>query len=168
MYTVQAYLMDIVNSQVRSRMMSGIRGRDTQPELLLRGGLHRLGLRHRLGSKYRWQEKLLPGRPDLVYPRYRAVIQVNGCFWHRHDCHLFKWPQTRQEFWQQKLDGNAARDENNKLKLEEMGWRVLTGWECSLQGRARRDMEEVLHTAANWVQFDNRSACIEGTRAITI
>lgn len=154
--------MDIVDSNTRSRMMSGIRGRDTKPELLLRSGLQRLGLRHRLGNKYRWQKQLLPGRPDLVYPKYRAVIQVNGCFWHRHDCHLFKWPQTRQEFWQQKLNGNAARDERNRLKLEQIGWRVLTVWECSLKGKTRREAEEVIRTAANWVQFGDQSALIEG------
>ena len=154
--------MDIVDRQTRSRMMSTIRGRDTGPEMLLRSGLQRLGLRHRLGDSYQWQGKLLPGRPDLVYPRYRAVIQVNGCFWHRHNCHLFNWPGTRREFWRQKLGENAERDARNCAKLEQMGWRVLTVWECSLKGKARRAPEEVVHTAANWVQFDRGSASIEG------
>lgn len=155
--------MDIVDSRTRSRMMSSIRGQDTKPEMVLRVGLQKLGLRHRLGSSYRWEGKLLPGRPDLVYPRYRAVIQVNGCFWHRHDCHLFKWPGTRQSFWRRKLEENAERDLRNLALLEKAGWRVLTVWECSLKGKTRREMEEVLHTAANWVQFDRSSACIEGT-----
>jgi DNA mismatch endonuclease (patch repair protein) len=162
MCTVLAKMMDIVDSQTRSRMMSTIRGRDTRPEMLLRSGLQRLGLRHRLGDSYRWKGKLLPGRPDLVYPRYRAVIQANGCFWHRHNCHLFRWPGTRRDFWRQKLEENARRDARNIVKLEQMGWRVLTVWECSLKGKTRREMEEVLNTAANWVQFDCGSASIEG------
>ena len=149
MCTVMADLMDIVDSQTRSRMMSGIRGRDTRPEMLLRRGLKWLGLRHRLGGSYRWQGKLLPGRPDLVYPRYRAVIQVNGCFWHRHNCHLFKWLGTRRQFWRQKLEESAQRDARNCAKLEQMGWRVLPGWECSLKEKTRRQTEEVAHTAAN-------------------
>ena len=143
--------------------MAGIRGGDTRPEMLIRRGLFRMGFRHRLGKTYRYQGKLLPGRPDLVYPRYRAVIEVNGCFWHRHNCHLFKWPDTRREFWRQKLSENAARDARNREKLERMGWRVLTIWECALKGRSSRDYAEVINTAANWLQFDTASAEIRGT-----
>ena len=154
--------MDIVDSQTRSRMMSGIRGQDTQPEMTLRTGLHRLGFRYRLGSAYRWRGKKLQGKPDLVFPKYRAVIQVNGCFWHRHDCHLFKWPTTRREFWREKLNANAKRDRRNQEALEELGWRVLTIWECALKGKTRRSTNEVIQTAANWIQFDTVSASIEG------
>lgn len=156
-------MMDNVDSQTRSRMMSGIRGKDTRPELLLRSGLHRLGFRHRLGTTYRWHGKLLPGRPDLVYPKYKAVIQVNGCFWHRHKCHLFKWPGTREEFWRKKLSDNAARDSRNNKELELLGWRVLVVWECAVKGRTRRNYTEVINTAANWLQFDTTSAEISGS-----
>lgn len=142
--------------------MAGIKAENTRPELLLRSGLQRLGLRHRLGNRYRWKGKLLPGRPDLVFPKYRAVIQVNGCFWHCHGCHLFKWPATRKEFWRKKLSENAKRDERNIQLLEAIGWRVLTVWECSIKGKSSRQMSEVIHTAANWVQFDFCSGEITG------
>ncbi|MEH6585214.1 MAG: very short patch repair endonuclease [Halioglobus sp.] len=154
--------MDNVDSQTRSRMMSGIKGRNTKPELILRSGLQRLGFRHRLGETYFRQGRLLPGRPDLVFPKYRAVIQVNGCFWHRHDCHLFKWPETRAGFWRKKLSDNAARDARNQIDLESDGWRVLTVWECALKGRSRRGLSEVINTAANWLQFDSLSSEISG------
>ena len=156
--------MDIVDSQTRSRMMSTIRGRDTKPEMLLRSGLQRLGLRHRLGNSYRWQGKLLPGRPDLVYPRYRAVIQVNGCFWASSQLppvQMARHPVAISG--DRSLRENAKRDARNIVKLEQMGWRVLTVWECSLKGKTRRQTDEVVHTAANWVQFDGDSASIEGT-----
>ena len=156
-------MMDNVDSQTRSRMMSGIRGKDTSPELLLRSGLQRLGFRHRLGTTYRWHGKLLPGKPDLVFPKYRAVIQVNGCFWHRHECHLFKWPGTREEFWRKKLSDNAARDSRNNKELEQLGWRVLVVWECAVKGRTKRNHAEVINTAANWLQYDIASAEISGS-----
>ena len=143
--------------------MAGIRGEDTRPELIIRHAMFLMGFRHRLGRNYRSEGHLLPGRPDLVYPRYHAVIQVNGCFWHKHGCQLFKWPSTRQEFWREKLSGNALRDRRNQEKLEAMGWRVLTVWECALKGRARRDFLEVINTAANWLQYDHGSAEIAGT-----
>jgi DNA mismatch endonuclease (patch repair protein) len=148
-------------------MMAGIRGEDTRPEMLIRRGLFQLGFRHRLGKNYRYQGKLLPGRPDLVYRKYRAVIQVNGCFWHRHDCHLFKWPDTRKDFWLRKLSENAVRDVSNLEQLEARGWRVLTVWECALKGKWRREPGEVINTAANWLQFDVASAEIEGVKPST-
>ena len=142
--------------------MSGIRGKNTKPEMLFRRGLQRLGFRHRLGSTYRYKGQLLPGRPDLVYPKYRAVIQVNGCFWHRHGCNLFKWPLTRRQFWHKKLSGNAERDTRNLALLEQHGWRVLTIWECALKGERRREYAEVIYTAANWLQFEASSSEMEG------
>lgn len=158
-------MTDIVDTDTRSRMMSGIKRRDTKPELMLRGGMQQLGFRHRLGESYRCDDRLLPGKPDLVYPKYRAVVQVNGCFWHRHSCHLFHWPSTRVEFWREKLNANAARDACNLNKLEEGGWRVLVVWECSVKGKTRRPISEVIQTAANWIQFGKGSASIEGRYA---
>jgi DNA mismatch endonuclease (patch repair protein) len=158
-------MADNVDASTRSRMMSGIKRRDTKPELVLRRGLQQLGFRHRLGENYRSDGSLLPGKPDLVYPKYRAVVQVNGCFWHRHNCHLFRWPSTREPFWREKLTGNASRDARNIKKLEEDGWRVLVVWECSLKGRTRRSCAEVVNTAGNWLQFDLASAEIDGKQS---
>jgi|TARA_R100000455_G_C6268405_1_gene123884 DNA mismatch endonuclease (patch repair protein) len=105
-------------------MMSGIRGKDTKPEMVVRRGLHAMGFRFRL------HDRSLPGNPDLVLRKYRTVIFVHGCFWHRHDCRYFKWPATRPEFWRNKILRNVERDEENVAALEAMGWRVLTVWEC--------------------------------------
>lgn len=125
--------------------MSGIKGADTKPELIIRSGLHRRGFRFRL------HDKKLPGKPDLVLPKYNAVIFVNGCFWHKHDCHLFKWPKTRQEFWRKKISGNAERDERNVQALLDDGWRVMTVWECALKGKTRRTEVEAIDLTANWI-----------------
>ena len=123
-------MTDVVSPQVRSRMMSGIRGKNTRPELLIRRRLHRLGYRYRLHSSK------LPGKPDLVFPRYRAVIFVNGCFWHGHDCHLFKWPSSRAEWWRAKITRTRATDAASRKALAQAGWRILDVWECALKGSA--------------------------------
>lgn len=117
-------MSDIVDPKTRSRMMSRIRGKDTKPEMLVRRGLHALGLRFRL------HDRRLPGKPDLVFPKYRAVVFVHGCFWHGHDCPDFKWPKTREAFWREKILTNRARDERNIRELTSAGWRVFTFWEC--------------------------------------
>lgn len=136
--------------------MSGIRGKNTRPELVIRQGLHRLGFRYRLHYPG------LPGKPDMVFPKYRAIILINGCFWHRHKCHLFKWPSTRRDFWKQKIESNVIRDRRNLKLYADRGWKVLTIWECALKGRERLPIDEVVHTAANWVQFDSIDAEIKG------
>jgi DNA mismatch endonuclease (patch repair protein) len=111
--------------------MSRIKGRDTGPELLLRSLLHRAGFRFRLHPKE------LPGKPDIVLPRYRAVVFVHGCFWHRHDgCRNATTPSTRAEFWQEKFDSNMNRDQRNMAALEAAGWTVFTVWECELKSDA--------------------------------
>jgi len=138
-------VVDIVSPATRSRMMSGIRGKDTKPETLLRKALHKAGLRYRL------HVARLPGKPDLVLPRYKAAILVHGCFWHMHDCHLFKWPTTRTDFWRDKITGNAARDARNEAELKRQGWRVLTVWECALKGRAKRPLDQVLRDSLDWI-----------------
>ena len=110
-------------------MMSGIRVAGTEPELVVRRFLHHRGFRYRLNAAD------LPGRPDLVLPKYRAVIFVNGCFWHAHaGCPLFRLPKSRREFWQKKLMANRARDTRNCSELSEQGWRVATVWECVTRG----------------------------------
>lgn len=139
-------MADIVSPEVRSRMMSGIRGRDTKPEMTLRKGLHALGLRFRLNAGD------LPGRPDIVFPRYRAVIFANGCFWHGHDCALFKLPATRREFWQAKISANQTRDARALQALRSAGWRVAIVWECALRGKERVAPESICRTLANWIR----------------
>jgi DNA mismatch endonuclease (patch repair protein) len=107
-------------------MMSGIRGKNTKPEIFLRKGLHAEGFRFRIHAP-------LPGRPDMVFPKWHAVLFVHGCFWHCHNCHLFKWPSSRPEFWRTKISGNLTRDEANITRLLEAGWRVGIVWECALK-----------------------------------
>ncbi len=120
--------MDIVTPEVRSGMMSGIRGKDTAPELKVRRFLHANGFRFRL------HRKDLPGRPDIVLPKYKACIFVNGCFWHRHkDCKLASEPKSREEFWNKKFSENVARDTKNYKALQASGWRVAVLWECGLR-----------------------------------
>jgi len=141
-------MADIVSADVRSRMMSGIKGRDTKPELLLRSGLHRSGFRFRLHAPE------LPGKPDIVFPRYNAVLFAHGCFWHGHDCHLFKLPSTRQEFWRTKIERNQAVDARVTTALIGMGWRVGVVWECALKGRTRLPLDDVIMACARWLRGD--------------
>ncbi|MGB3461849.1 MAG: very short patch repair endonuclease [Rhodanobacter lindaniclasticus] len=118
--------MDVVDRATRSRMMSGIRGKNTKPELAVRSFLHRAGLRFRLHAK-------LPGKPDLVLPKYRTVVFVHGCFWHRHeDCRYATTPTSNPEFWREKFAANVRRDARVRQQLEELGWRVLVIWSCQL------------------------------------
>lgn len=138
-------MSDIVAPEVRSSMMAGIRGRDTRNELLIRKELHARGFRYLLYGKR------LPGKPDLVFPKYRAVIMVNGCFWHGHDCHLFKWPSTRCDFWYDKIQANKKRDTETTNALERLGWRVLTVWECSIKGKTSNPIEENIDNIASWL-----------------
>lgn len=125
-------MADIVDPQTRSRMMSGIRGKNTQPEMLVRRLLHAMGYRYRLHARE------LPGKPDIVFRKRHIAIFVHGCFWHRHpdpECRLSRMPKSRVDFWQPKLEGNRARDEANVAALEAMGWKVLLVWECQLRDR---------------------------------
>lgn len=122
-------MTDIVAPLTRSRMMASIRGKDTKPELLVRSGLHKLGLRFRL------HRRDLPGKPDLVFPRYRVVIFVHGCFWHRHTgCKLAYKPAANEKYWAEKFQENVERDQRQVELLLQAGWRVFVIWECSLRG----------------------------------
>lgn len=138
-------LADIVDRATRSRMMSRIRGKDTAPEMLIRRGLHARGFRFRL------HDRKLPGRPDIVLPARRAIIMVQGCFWHGHDCHLFRWPASRPDFWRAKIRGNVERDRQNALALQTAGWRLLTVWECALKGRERLPEDQLLAAISSWL-----------------
>lgn len=149
-------LADVFTPSKRSEVMSRIRGRDTRPELLVRRGLHALGFRYRL------HDRRLPGRPDLVFPKFRAVILVNGCFWHGHNCHLFRLPGTRRDFWEQKIHANRQRDARNLRLLGDAGWRVMIVWECALKGRTRLSFETVVPGIAEWLSGDTDIAEIRG------
>lgn len=125
-------MTDFLTPAERSRRMARIRSSNTSPELALRRGLHRLGLRFTLGNKK------LPGKPDLVLPRHRVVVFAHGCFWHRHpSCSISTTPKSNIRFWQEKFDRNVARDARVAEELEALGWRVLIAWECELQSGAR-------------------------------
>lgn len=137
-------------------MMKAIRGKDTQPELAIRSGLHALGYRFQL------HRRSLPGTPDLVFPGRRAVIFVHGCFWHRHDCHLFKWPKTRPEFWRNKITTNTLNDVRHLDALREDGWRVLVIWECALKGKTKLPESEPVIRAANWLEGSGQFGEIQG------
>lgn len=137
-------MTDVVDAATRSRMMSGIRGKDTLPEIQIRKGLYSLGFRYRLHGS------ALLGKPDIVLKKYRAVIFVNGCFWHRHGCYLFKWPKTRPEFWKKKLDRNHENDLKAITGLREQGWRVCVVWECALKGTGK-DVGKIVEKIAKWL-----------------
>ena len=141
-------MTDIVDIGTRSRMMSGIRSRNTKPEILIRKLLHAQGFRFRLHVRD------LPGKPDIVLPRYRAVIFVHGCFWHGHDCPLFKWPSTRPEFWQEKIQRNRANDIRSQQLLLNDGWRVGTVWECAIRGSGKK-VETVAFNLSAWLRSDS-------------
>lgn len=121
------FMADNHTKEARSRNMSHIRSSNTKPEEKVRKYLFSCGLR------YRKNVRRLPGCPDLVFPKYKTVVFVNGCFWHHHDCGRFVWPSSNIEYWKKKIDGNVERDDKNKLLLEQQGWRVITIWECQLK-----------------------------------
>lgn len=122
---------DILNSTQRSYCMSRIRGKDTKPEILVRKGLHARGFRFRL------QDRGLPGRPDIVLPKYGVAIMVNGCFWHGHKgCRYATKPKSNSDFWQAKIQRNKHRDEVTAAHLEALGWYVIVVWECELRRKA--------------------------------
>lgn len=149
-------MADVVTPEVRSRMMSGIRGKNTKPEMILRRGLYAIGFRYRLHTR-------LPGRPDMVFPRLNAVLFVHGCFWHGHDCYLFKWPRSREEFWRTKINGNINRDRKSIDALKSAGWRVGIVWECALKGRTRLAPTHVIQRCSSWLRSSKQSLELAGS-----
>jgi DNA mismatch endonuclease (patch repair protein) len=148
-------LADVVDPATRSRMMSGIRGKNTKPELLIRKALHARGFRYRLHCD-------LPGKPDICLPKHRAVIFVHGCFWHGHECHLFKWPATRPEFWRAKIGRNREVDRAAEGRLALEGWRVGVVWECALKGRERLPLQHTVETLSEWLRSSHAACEIRG------
>jgi DNA mismatch endonuclease (patch repair protein) len=137
-------MIDVVDKITRSRMMAGIRGKNTKPELALRRALHRLGLRYRLHVVG------LPGRPDIVLPKHRAAIQMHGCFWHRHEhCVFCTTPASNMEFWKPKFRETVKRDKLNLDALRSLGWKVAIVWECSVKDEGA---EAVARRITAWLQ----------------
>jgi DNA mismatch endonuclease, patch repair protein len=139
-------MADIISPEQRSALMSRIRGKDTKIELEVRKGLHALGFRYRLGGAG------LPGRPDIVLPKYRTVVFVHGCFWHQHDCHLFRLPKSRTGFWKSKIDANRSRDIRVIHELEAADWHVETVWECELRGLSTQRRGDVIIALADRIR----------------
>lgn len=142
-------MTDVVPSSKRSVMMAGIRGKNTRPEIVIRKVLFALGYRFRL------HRRDLPGTPDIVMPRRRAVVFVHGCFWHLHaGCRYSKMPATHREFWKAKLERNAQRDQEAVARLRELGWRVLCVWECST--RDPRAFTSLVEALRSWIESDSQ------------
>lgn len=150
-------MADVHNSATRSKNMRAIGTRDTAIEKRL------AGLLKGAGFDYTVQDASLPGRPDFVLAEYRCIIFTHGCFWHRHDCYLFKLPATRREFWLAKIDANVSRDRRATERLTAQGWRVLVVWECALRGKhrlsdsaLRERLEEWIFGGSGCAQIDRR------------
>jgi DNA mismatch endonuclease (patch repair protein) len=142
-------------SAARSHNMSAIKGAHTRPERLIRSLLHRRGYRFRL------QATDLPGKPDIVLPRYHAVILIHGCFWHGHNCPLFHWPKTRAEFWREKIGKNKLRDQRNQILLHDAGWRVAIVWECVLRGKAEKYADLVAAKLIDWLESQQENLIVD-------
>jgi len=140
---------DVHSSEVRSFNMSQIKGKDTKPEQIVRKYLHKLGYRFRLHVKD------LPGKPDIVLPKYKTIIFINGCFWHgHHGCRYFKVPKTRSDWWLNKINGNVSRDLKNEQTLIRAGWKVVVIWECGLK---RNNLHETFVYLLNIINTSNKS-----------
>lgn len=133
-------MADVFSKEKRSAVMRRIRSKDTTPELLLRRELHSLGYRYLL------HDKRLPGRPDLVFPKYNLVVQVRGCFWHGHTCHDGHLPKTRKSYWHNKRLSNMRRDRKTDRSLRQLGWSVVTVWECKCSSsiKLRREIRRII------------------------
>ena len=139
-------MTDVHSPAVRSKNLRAIRSKNTRPEIIIRQLLHASGFRYRLNVSS------LPGKPDIVFPKYKAVIQVNGCFWHGHNCKFFKLPATRPSFWHDKININRANDKKSLHALENLGWRVATVWECAVRGKQKTDLDQLRVTLSEWLR----------------
>jgi DNA mismatch endonuclease, patch repair protein len=151
-------MADVVDEATRSRMMAGIKGKDTRPEMLVRKALHAEGFRFRLHAKD------LPGKPDIVLPKHEAVIMVHGCFWHGHDCGIFRMPKSNRKFWRTKINGNRRRDALQAAELSVLGWRVLTIWECSIREKKQAELDKIISKSSRWICSNRKSLEIRGRK----
>lgn len=138
-------MADVHSPETRSYNMSQIRGKNTKPEEMVRKYLFAQGFR------YRKNDKKLPGRPDIVLPKYHTCVFVNGCFWHGHEgCKYFVWPKSNTNFWEEKITGNIRRDNDNIHKLSQQGWNIITVWECELKPEKReKTLSKLVHRIKN-------------------
>jgi DNA mismatch endonuclease, patch repair protein len=148
-------MADTVDTTTRSRMMANIRSKNTKPELALRKTLHKRGFRYRLHVKD------LPGKPDIVLPSLRAIVLVHGCFWHGHDCPLFKPPKSRQDYWNPKIQRNKSNDAKNVSLLLNAGWRVCIVTECAIRW-PEHGIDKLADQVASWLRSDNQVLQITG------
>ncbi len=148
-------MVDIVSPEKRSKMMSGIRSKNTKPELLIRQALHKNGFRFRL------HQANLPGKPDLVLARYNAVIFIHGCFWHGHDCSVFKWPASNKSFWKIKINKNIKRDQEVLTKFKNKSQRVLVIWECSIRRKKSFNSNKVMNKIISWLRSNKKYTVLE-------
>lgn len=149
-------MTDIVDRATRSLMMARIKSKNTKPELLIRSLLHKKGFRFRIHANK------LPGRPDIIFPKFKAIIFINGCFWHGHkNCPLFRLPKTRVEFWENKIHRNQKNDEKNIKTLLNSNWRVAIVWECSIRGK-NKDPAYVINKLTDWITSSNTFLEISG------
>jgi DNA mismatch endonuclease (patch repair protein) len=140
-----AKMADVVDAATRSRMMAGIQGKNTKPEIAVRKGLHRMGLRFRLDGS------ALPGRPDMVLAKHRTVVFIHGCFWHAHACSAFHLPASNAAFWQEKLHKNVVRDCMRVNELRALDWRVLVIWECATRITSEKNNTYLYQIARDWI-----------------
>jgi DNA mismatch endonuclease, patch repair protein len=148
--------MDKVDSLTRSRIMASVRGKNTKPEVILRKALFAYGFRFRICSAR------LPGKPDLVFPKYKAVIFVHGCLWHWHGCSRSRMPTTNVEYWTMKIARNQERDSEQVAALLELGWRVLIIWECTIKAQT---ISAVANLVADWIRdSDKKLGTVEFSR----
>jgi len=149
-------MADVVDAATRSRMMAGIRSKNTRPEMIIRKGLHARGFRYSLHPKG------LPGKPDIVMPKWHVAIFIHGCFWHGHGCYLSKRPASNTAFWESKLTANRCRDELVNRRLLSDGWRTAIVWECAIRGRhARESFSCLIDRLAAWIRDPNESPTLE-------
>lgn len=151
-------MVDVHTKKQRAYNMSRIKSKDTRPELEIRKLLFKQGLRYRL------HRKDLPGKPDLVFSKYKAVVFINGCFWHYHDCKLFKMPETRKDWWEDKLVKNKERDKRNLSQLLDSGWRVMVIWECAWRGKGSVSVHigKISEKISAWIKSDSVKKDITG------
>lgn len=166
---MKSAMVDVVDELTRSRMMSGIRANDTKPELMIRKALHARGFRYRLHAPD------MPGKPDLVFPRYRSVIFIHGCFWHGHSCRYFKWPKTRPEFWVEKIGKNIDRDARQLHSIQASGWRTMVIWECATRSRTAGSLAVLIDRVSDWlvnggphIQIDEAGLSVEPCSTIRL
>ncbi|WP_189405655.1 very short patch repair endonuclease [Alteromonas halophila] len=150
-------MADVHTPETRRKNMRAIRGKNTKPEVVFRKLLFNAGYRYRIAPEH------LPSKPDLYMPRFRAVILINGCFWHGHNCHLFHWPKTRTQFWKSKIKESVLRDTRNIESLTRLRLRVLVVWECALKGKHRLPSPVLLSLAERWLTEYSHNAEISSS-----